>query len=263
MPRPPGFFSRGPPRGGGRRPGKSATGRSRPRTIASASGEASRSSHVDTRRLRASTSSSRRVSGSNREPISVRPAPRRIGIGVPEQEGAQDEVVQAGVGGLGHYETQLHSGNAKDPPGRGGHHGQVGTLTGEHADLAQELGPAVPGDQPGAGLAVTLDGCRPQCRPTSRSGRKSRPRRRTTPRPGSHVALGAVPAQHLKLASLTGPGTARRGNQVFRAAITGLHRSSGAAPHHHGRLCPTHTAGRLQFHAGMKMRPIVSRRRAS
>jgi hypothetical protein len=74
---------------------------------------------------------------------------------VPEQEGAQDQVAEAGF--VGHDDAQLRDGNGQDPPGRCGHRGQVGALPGEHADLAEELGPAVCGDVRGAGPTVSLD----------------------------------------------------------------------------------------------------------
>ena len=205
--RPPGFLSSGPP--GMMTIGRSATGRSRPRRIASASGEASRSSHVDTSRLRASTSSSRRVSGSNREPISVRPAPRRIRIECRSRNVRRIRSLRPGS--LGHDDPQLRDGNRQDPPGRGGHRGQVGTLPGEHADLAEELGPAVPGDERRAGLAVPLDDLggavqhHDQVISLVPVGEQHLA--------GGHVTLGAVPAQHLKLAaSRTGerPGAETR-----------------------------------------------------
>ena len=74
----PGFRSSGPP--GTTTIGRSATGTSSSRSIASASGDPSSSSHLDVSRLRARTSSSRRVPASNREPISVRPEPRPVRI---------------------------------------------------------------------------------------------------------------------------------------------------------------------------------------
>jgi hypothetical protein len=127
---------------------------------------------------------------------------------VPEQEGAQDQVAEAGF--AGHDDTQLRHGNRQDPPGRGGHRGQVGTLPGEHADLAQELRPAVPGDERGAGPAIPLDdlggavqhhdqviGLVPVGEQHLASG---------------HVALGAVPAQHLKLIGVQDGRPPRRGH---------------------------------------------------
>ena len=74
----PGLRSSGPP--GTTTIGRSATGTSSSRSIASASGDPSSSSHLDTSRLRARTSSSRRVPASNREPTSVRPEPRPVKI---------------------------------------------------------------------------------------------------------------------------------------------------------------------------------------
>ncbi len=58
--------------------GRSLTGTSSSLSIASASGEPSRSSHLDASRLRARTSSSSRVPPSKRDPISVRPVPRPV-----------------------------------------------------------------------------------------------------------------------------------------------------------------------------------------
>ena len=85
--------------------GRSSTGTSSSRSIASASGDASSSSHLDGSRLRASTSSSRRVSGSKREPTRVRPDPRMVQIGVAEQKGPQDHLAQVEL--LGHDHPHL------------------------------------------------------------------------------------------------------------------------------------------------------------
>ena len=213
--RPPGFLSSGPP--GMMTIGRSATGRSRPRTIASASGEPSRSSHVDTSRLRASTSSSRRVSGSNLEPIRVRPAPRRIRIECRSRKVRKIRSLRPGSWAMTH--AQLRGGNRQDPPGRGGHRGQIRTLPGEHADLAQELGPAVPGDERGAGPAIPLDDLGGAVQhhdqvislvPVGEQHLAS-----------SHVTLGAVPAQHLQLAGVQGRGPPRRGGAVGTLAHCG------------------------------------------
>ena len=75
----PGLRSNCPP--GTTTMGRSLTGTSSSLSIASASGEHSRSSHLDASRLRARTSSSRRVPPSNRDPIRVRPEPRPVRMG--------------------------------------------------------------------------------------------------------------------------------------------------------------------------------------
>jgi hypothetical protein len=151
---------------------------------------------------------------------------------VPEQEGAQDQVAEAGF--VGHDGTEPRDGDRQDPTSRGGYRGQVGTLPGEHADLAQELRPAVPGDARGTGSAVPLDdfGGAVQHRdqviglvPVGEQHLAS-----------SHVALGAVPAQHLKLVSVQSRGPPRRRNQGITTAVTGTATSSHAAPGA-GSLC--------------------------
>ncbi len=73
-----GLRSSGPP--GTTTIGRSPTGTSSSRSIASASGDPSSSSHLDASRLRARTSSSRRVPASNRDPIRVRPEPSPVRI---------------------------------------------------------------------------------------------------------------------------------------------------------------------------------------
>jgi hypothetical protein len=126
---------------------------------------------------------------------------------VPEQEGAQDQVAEAGF--VGHDAAQPRGGNRQDPPGRGGHRGQVGTLPGEHADLAEELGPAVAGDERGAGTAMVLDDLGGAVQHHDQViGLVPVSKQHLT---RGHVALGAVPAQHLELPGVQGRGPPRRG----------------------------------------------------
>src|SRR6516165_10548808 len=90
-----------------------------------------------------------------------RPAgkPRRFSIrdDVPAWPPSAVSSARIVAGLVSHDHAQLRDGHSQNPPGRGGHRGQVGTLPGEHADLAQELRPAIPGDARGAGPAIPLD----------------------------------------------------------------------------------------------------------
>jgi hypothetical protein len=144
---------------------------------------------------------------------------------VPEQERAQDQVTEAGL--VGHDGAQLRDGNRQDAPSRSGHRRQVGALPGEHADLAQELRPAVPGDERRSGLAVPLDDLggavqhHDQVIGLVPVGEQHLA--------GGHVTLSAVPAQNLKLGRVQDRGAARRRNQEITAAVTGPVTSGHAA----------------------------------
>jgi hypothetical protein len=114
---------------------------------------------------------------------------------MPEQEGAQDQVAEAGL--MGHDGAYLRDGNCQHPPGRCRHRSQVNALPGEHADFAQELCPSVTRDERRTGLAVVLDDLGGPVEhhdqvvglvPVGEQHVASR-----------HVALGTVPAQHIKL----------------------------------------------------------------
>src|SRR5277367_431573 len=114
---------------------------------------------------------------------------------MPEQKGPQDQLAETRL--LRHDHPHLLDGNAQHPPGRGCYRAQVGALTGEQADLAEELRPAIRGDDCLAWLAVALD--EPDL--TSQyyeqvigqipGGEQHISR--------AHVALSPVSAQHLKL----------------------------------------------------------------
>jgi len=130
---------------------------------------------------------------------------------VPEQEGAQDQVAEAGF--VGHDHAQLRDGHRQDPAGRGSHRRQVGTLPGQHADLAQELRPAVPGDDRGAGPAVPLDDLGGAVQHDDQVVRLVPVGEQHLA--GGHVTLRAVPAQHLQLGGVQLRGSPRDSGAAF------------------------------------------------
>ena len=148
-----GLRSSGPP--GTTTIGRSPTGTSSSRSIASASGDPSSSSHLDASRLRARTSSSRRVPASNRDPIRVRPEPSPVRIECRSKNVRRISSLRPEL--LRHQHPHLPGGNAQHPPGRARHRAQEYALPGQQADLAKELRRAIRRDNRLARLAAALD----------------------------------------------------------------------------------------------------------
>jgi hypothetical protein len=133
---------------------------------------------------------------------------------VPEQQSAQQQVAQRGL--VRHDPAQLRHRNSEHATRRGGNRAQESALPGEDADLAEELGRAVAGDDARPGVAMILDdvGCpgqqHDQVVVLVAVGEEQVA--------GPHVALGAVTAQHSKLSRVQHRGPARLRDQAITAA---------------------------------------------
>jgi hypothetical protein len=114
---------------------------------------------------------------------------------VAKNERTQNQVAEAGF--IGQHDAQLRNGNREESPARGGHCGQVGVLAGKHADLTEELRPTVAGDERGVRVAIPLDDLGGSVQDDDQVIRLVPVGEQDVA--GSHVALGAVPTQDLKL----------------------------------------------------------------